>query len=105
MTLSEKVLMYGPSHSLNVEIAKSLGWGCVMQDPEANMAWICWKKDYRSGDWIILPNYTGKIADALKLSKDPIRDMRKALDLVEERGWVHFEPCLANMICGVSLNG
>lgn len=55
---------------LDAKIARELGWGCVMRDPEAKGEWYCWKEHYRSGEWIPLPFYTSCIEDALSLAPD-----------------------------------
>lgn len=60
----------GPSRELDAEIARSIGWGCVVRDPEAQNKYVCWRKHYRSGEWIMLPRYTSSIDDALTLVPD-----------------------------------
>ena len=57
----------GPSRELDAEIARSIGWGCVVRDPEAQGKYVCWRKHYRSGEWIMLPRYTASIDAALTL--------------------------------------
>lgn len=57
----------GPSRELDAEIARSIGWGCVVRDPEAQNKYVCWRKKYRSGEWIMLPRYTSSIDAALTL--------------------------------------
>lgn len=60
----------GPSRELDAEIARSIGWGCVVRDPEAQGKYVCWRKHYRSGEWIMLPRYTASIDAALTLVPD-----------------------------------
>ena len=57
----------GPDRELDAEIARGIGWGCVMQDPQADHEWICWHERYRCGSWIVLPNYTASIDAAMTL--------------------------------------
>ena len=68
LTLADRVeAATGPGRELDAEIARAIGWGCVMRDPEAGHRWICWRKRYRDGEWIRLPHYTFSIDAALTL--------------------------------------
>jgi hypothetical protein len=79
----------GPDRSLDTEIARSLGWGCVMQDPQAGLRWYCWKEFYRSGDWISLPNYTASLDAALTLVPEGwrLRQMAFSAPCADDRKW------------------
>lgn len=57
----------GPSRELDADIARAIGWECVVRDPEAQGKYVCWRKHYRSGEWIMLPRYTASIDAALTL--------------------------------------
>ena len=64
----------GPDRELDAAIARSIGWGCVVRDPEAQNKYVCWRKHYRSGEWIMLPHYTASLDAALTLF-DVVPDM------------------------------
>ena len=75
------------SRECDAEIARALGWGCVITDPVCDGMWVCWRKEYRSGEWIMLKPYTTSLdaAASLYLDKptmipsDPLECCRAAL--------------------------
>ena len=57
----------GPDRGLDAAIAREVGWGCVVRDPQAGGNWYCWRKEYRSGEWMPLPHYTASLDAAMML--------------------------------------
>lgn len=60
-------LLTGTGREADALIARAIGWACVMKDPQAENHWYCWRKEYRSGEWMPLPRYTASIDAAMTL--------------------------------------